>query len=98
MPNAVGTRWSASAADWSWSAFWLACPFLAIAAVLAIVTVIALLRARREDIPTVFSAFGTSLIHLARRLPRQDTNAGLDSRPSGDDAERRVSTHTGRRP
>lgn len=90
MSNAVGVRWSASAADWTWSAFWLACPFLAITLVLAIATVIALLRARREDVPTVFSVFGTSLTQLARRLPRQDANSDLDSGTDGRDAKGRA--------
>lgn len=79
---------SASTDDWLWSAFWLALPFVVLCLVLAVVTVVALLRARPEDVPRVFSTFGSSLAQLARWLPRQriSEEKQLDPTvPGGDD-------------
>jgi hypothetical protein len=50
----------------SWSPLWIEMPLLVPEVALILVTTIALFRARREDVPSVFVAFGTVLGRLVR--------------------------------
>ena len=54
-----------------WSLALLVSPFLALAVVLCVVVVVAVRRARPEDVPIVLYVFVVAFIRLADRLPRR---------------------------
>ncbi|WP_157186599.1 hypothetical protein [Nocardia jiangxiensis] len=55
-----------------WFIFWMQLPRLVTSSAAAVVAVVALLRARREDIPKVFSALRNSTDRLQYRQTRMD--------------------------
>ncbi|NUT37282.1 MAG: hypothetical protein HOV79_29910 [Hamadaea sp.] len=62
-------------------------PFLALALVLGTVMVVAILRARREDVPVVLSAFVVAFCRLADRMPRRvRRDVTLESGIDGEEA------------
>ena len=52
-----------------WSPFWVELPVLAVCAALVLIALVALVRARREDIPNLFGQFCAFLGQVLRALP-----------------------------
>jgi len=57
-------------------------PMLVLILVLGVVTVVALCRAQREDVPAVFDAFGAVVRWVADRLPDRGRNPTDAEAPS----------------
>jgi hypothetical protein len=53
---------------WSWPQFWIGGPVILTICVSGLVAVIAVMRARPEDVPQVLAIFGSALVQLAARL------------------------------
>lgn len=72
------TAGTADTALWSSPWFWCALPFLVLVIVLGMVAGLAVMRARKEDVPRVLAIFTAAFAHLADRLP-----ADLQQRDDG---------------
>lgn len=57
------------AGGWSWPVFWLVCPFLVMAVLLAVIALVALLRAPRDEVATILGIFVLAFRFLAARTP-----------------------------
>lgn len=68
MPYTSASSHAATAAA-SWSPFWVELPILVVCAALVLIALVALARARREDVPKLFADFCAFLSQVLRTLP-----------------------------
>ena len=62
---------------WSWSQFWIGVPIVLMICIFGLVSVIAVVRARPEDVPRVLTIIGSAFSRLAERFRTQHDATGL---------------------
>jgi hypothetical protein len=67
---------------WSLPEFWITLPLLLMVLLLGVIGSLALLRARREDVPNVLAIFVRAFNRLSDRLPAQDVQRDDDKMPA----------------